>query len=87
MSSETSQVFPTWTNRTDPASFPKKRALEETKAVFPSLRERIANSREKLQAQLDSGTDENEIEEAKKVLAEAIESQKDDPDSAHPDGQ
>ncbi|KAK5084294.1 tubulin folding cofactor A [Lithohypha guttulata] len=65
----------------------EKRALEETKAVFPSLRERIANSREKLQAQLDSGTDENEIEEAKKVLAEAIESQKDDPDSAHPNGQ
>lgn len=51
------------------------------------MRERIANAREKLQAQLDTGIDEAEIENAKKVLKEAIESQKDDPDSAHPSGQ
>lgn len=50
------------------------------------MRERIANAREKLQAQLETGTDETEIENAKKVLAEAIESQKNDPDSAHPSG-
>lgn len=64
----------------------QKRALEETKAVFPSLRERIANARERLQAQLESATNDGEIEQAKKVLAEAIEQQKDDPDSAHPSG-
>ena len=54
--------------------------------MFPSLRERIANAREKLQAQLDSSTDEGELEKAKKVLAEAIEQQKDDPNSARPSG-
>ncbi|KAK5091884.1 tubulin folding cofactor A [Exophiala xenobiotica] len=64
----------------------EKRALEETKAIFPSLRERIANAREKLQAQLESTNDEAEIEQAKKVLAEAMEQQKGDPDSAHPSG-
>lgn len=65
---------------------PQKQALEETNAVFPSLRERIANSREKLQAQLESTSDEAEVEKAKEVLASAMEQQKGDPDSAHPSG-
>ncbi|KAJ9653880.1 tubulin folding cofactor A [Neophaeococcomyces mojaviensis] len=64
----------------------EKKALEETKAVFPSLRERIANSREKLQAQMEGASDNDELEKAKKILAEAIALQKDDPDSAHPSG-
>lgn len=76
-----SQAASPWTN------IGQKQALEETNAIFPSMRERIANAREKLQAALESGTNETEIENAKKVLATAIESQKNDPDSAHPTGQ
>lgn len=39
-------------NFAPPFLFFQKKALDETKAVFPNLRDRIANAREKLQAQL-----------------------------------
>lgn len=50
-------------------------AIEETRAVFPSLRQRIADALQKLEDQLEVGqekgaTDE-EIEKAKEVIAEA----------------
>lgn len=61
--------------------------MEETNAVFPPLRERIANAREKLQSLLDTSTDEAEAEAARKALANAIEVQKNDPSSANPSGQ
>lgn len=60
--------------------------MEETNAVFPSLREQIANARERLQSLLDTSTDTDEVEAAKKVLVNAIEVQKNDPDSANPTG-
>lgn len=39
----------------------QQKALEETKAVFPQIRERIANAREKLQGLLVSRTEERKI--------------------------
>ncbi|KPI44990.1 uncharacterized protein AB675_2609 [Cyphellophora attinorum] len=57
----------------------EKKALEETKAVIPGLREKITNAREKTETLLDSAASEEEKQKAIDVLREAKELQKDDP--------
>lgn len=59
----------------DKANCYQQAAIEETKAVFPSLRKRIADALEKLEEQLEVGEEkgatEQEIAKAKEVIAEA----------------
>lgn len=54
---------------------PQRAAIEETKAVFPPLRERITNAILKLEDQLEagqeSGASEDEITKAKDVIQQA----------------
>ncbi|EXJ88689.1 tubulin binding cofactor A [Capronia coronata CBS 617.96] len=57
----------------------EKRALEETKAIIPTLRERITSTREKLESYLDTATNDEERNKAVEVLKAAKEAQKDDP--------
>ncbi|EHY59468.1 tubulin folding cofactor A [Exophiala dermatitidis] len=57
----------------------EKKALEETKAMIPTLRERITSAREKLESYLDTATNEEERNKAVEVLKQAKEQQKDDP--------
>jgi hypothetical protein len=59
----------------DKANCYQQAAIEETKAVFPSLRKRIVDALEKLEEQLEVGEEkgatEQEIAKAKEVIAEA----------------
>jgi len=50
----------------------ERKGLEETKAVFPGLHERIASAAENLQSLLDSHTGEEteDVAKARKVLSE-----------------
>ncbi|KAI1612108.1 tubulin binding cofactor A [Exophiala viscosa] len=57
----------------------ERQALEETKKVIPTLRERIVNAREKLESVLDNAADETERNSAVELLKRAKEAQKDDP--------
>ncbi|EXJ77899.1 tubulin binding cofactor A [Capronia epimyces CBS 606.96] len=57
----------------------EKRALEETKAIIPTIRERITSAREKLESVLDTATNDEERSKAVEVLKSAKEAQKDDP--------
>jgi len=57
----------------------ERKALEETKAMIPQLRDRITNAREKLETMLDTATNEDERNTAVEVLKAAKEAQKDDP--------
>ncbi|KIV95578.1 hypothetical protein B0A52_07225 [Exophiala mesophila] len=57
----------------------ERRALDETKAVIPALRERITSAREKLESLLDTASTDEERNTAFDVLKAAKEAQKDDP--------
>jgi len=57
----------------------ERQALEETKKVIPTLRERITSTREKLESYLDTATNDDERNNAIQVLKAAKEAQKDDP--------
>lgn len=57
----------------------ERKALEETKAVIPGMREKITNAREKLESLLDQAASEEERDKATDVLKQAKEAQKDDP--------
>jgi len=57
----------------------ERRALDETKVVIPTLRDRIVSAREKLESFLDTATNEEERTKAVDVLKVAKEAQKDDP--------
>ncbi|KAJ9615195.1 tubulin folding cofactor A [Cladophialophora chaetospira] len=57
----------------------ERKALEETKAVIPQMRDRITNAREKLENMLDTATNEEERNTAVEILKKAKEEQKDDP--------
>ncbi|KIV77410.1 hypothetical protein PV11_09207 [Exophiala sideris] len=57
----------------------ERQALEETKKVIPTLRERIVNAREKLESVLDNAANEDERNSAVELLKKAKEAQKDDP--------
>ncbi|KIX01323.1 uncharacterized protein Z518_09048 [Rhinocladiella mackenziei CBS 650.93] len=57
----------------------ERKALEETIAVIPTLREQITSAREKLESFLDSATNDEERNKAIEVLKSAKETQKDDP--------
>lgn len=54
---------------------PKRAAIEETKAVFPPLRQRITDALQKLEDQLELGQErgasEEEIAKAKEVIQQA----------------
>ena len=59
----------------------KRQALEETKAVLPSMKKKIQDALEKLEAQLEAtGSDASEVEltKAKEVIASAKEAIKED---------
>ncbi|OAP63996.1 hypothetical protein AYL99_03223 [Fonsecaea erecta] len=62
----------------------ERKALEETKVVIPTLRDRITNAREKLENLLDTATNEDERNAAVEVLKAAKEAQKDDPIAGEP---
>jgi tubulin-specific chaperone A len=51
--------------------------MEETRAVFPSLRKRIADALQRLQDQLEdgAGSAKEEVQRAREVLAAAKEAQ------------
>jgi len=49
----------------------ERAAIEETKAVFPPLRERITDALHKLEDQLERGGDDAEMEKAKEVVEAA----------------
>ncbi|RMZ87617.1 hypothetical protein DV736_g5156, partial [Chaetothyriales sp. CBS 134916] len=51
----------------------ERKALEETKAVIPNVRENITNAREKLESILDQATNEDERQKAAKALKDAKE--------------
>ncbi|RMZ78095.1 hypothetical protein DV737_g4020, partial [Chaetothyriales sp. CBS 132003] len=51
----------------------ERKALEETKAVIPSVREKITNARDKLESILDQARDEDERQKATEVLKDAKE--------------
>ncbi|KAK7890003.1 tubulin folding cofactor A [Exophiala xenobiotica] len=57
----------------------ERQALEETKKVIPTLRERITSAREKLENMLDMAGNDEERDAAVQVLKAAKEQQKDDP--------
>ncbi|KIW20906.1 hypothetical protein PV08_01485 [Exophiala spinifera] len=57
----------------------ERQALEETKKVIPTLRERITNTREKLENMLDTAGSDEERDAAVQVLKAAKEQQKNDP--------
>ncbi|KEF63330.1 tubulin binding cofactor A, partial [Exophiala aquamarina CBS 119918] len=57
----------------------QRKALEETKAVIPAVRERITSAREKLESLLDNATTDEERNNAMETLKSAKEAQKDDP--------
>jgi len=57
----------------------ERQALEETKRMMPTLRERITNAREKLESLLDTAPDDEERNKAVEVIKSAKEAQKDDP--------
>ncbi|KIW64969.1 hypothetical protein PV04_07263 [Phialophora macrospora] len=57
----------------------ERRALEETKAMIPQMRDRITNAREKLENMLDTVTNEQERDAAVEILKKAKDAQKDDP--------
>lgn len=54
---------------------PQKIAIEETKAVFPSIRQRIADALQKLEEQFEAaqekGATDEEITKAKNMIGEA----------------
>jgi tubulin-specific chaperone A len=58
----------------------QRAAIEETKKVFPPLRERIKNALQKLEDQLEageeSGASQEEITKAKEVIEQAKEATK-----------
>ncbi|KAF2230928.1 tubulin binding cofactor A [Viridothelium virens] len=57
----------------------ERRALEETKAVFPSLRKRIDEAVAKLEQQLESGKESGDpapVEEINKAKAAVVEAKK-----------
>ncbi|KAL9617850.1 MAG: hypothetical protein Q9160_007400 [Pyrenula sp. 1 TL-2023] len=50
----------------------ERQALEETKKIFPGLRERIATARETLKGQLEAGaSSEEDVKKAQEVLKQS----------------
>ncbi|KAF2422457.1 tubulin-specific chaperone-like protein Rbl2 [Tothia fuscella] len=58
----------------------EKRALEETKAVLPSMKQKIVDGLAQLEAQIEANADaaEGDITKAKEVVGEAKEALKND---------
>ncbi|KAH0536470.1 hypothetical protein FGG08_006651 [Glutinoglossum americanum] len=66
------EVDDTAYHATSPLPFPRGLTLEETRAVFPPLKQRIADALAKLEDQLEAGTESaEELTKAKDAVAAA----------------